>query len=83
MFITAAHQYDRNVSDAANFTAAPAELGIPGGAREPGVVLRNGKSIKAVMPVSEALRLAHQIADALASHKARAGQQPTSGRETN
>lgn len=72
MFITSAHHYDRNVSDAANFTATPAELGVPGGGKEPGVVLRNGRSIKAVLPVSEALRLAHQIADAVASHKAQA-----------
>lgn len=68
MFTTGPQHYTRNVGDAAKFTATPASIGKPGGTHEPGVVLKLGRAIKAVMPVPEALRLANEIADALAAH---------------
>lgn len=68
MFTTGPQHYTRNLQDAANFNATPAIIGKPGGSQEPGVVLKNGRAIKAVMPLSEALRLANEIADAAAAH---------------
>lgn len=72
MFTSPAQHHDRNLRDAADFTAAPARIGTERGAPVPGVVLRSGKGIRAVMPIPDALRLANQIADAIAAHKARA-----------
>lgn len=69
MFTTGPQHYTRNLDDAAKFNATPAIIGKPGGAEETGVVLKLGRAIKAVMPVPEALRLANEIADALASHQ--------------
>lgn len=68
MFTTGPQHYTRNLQDAANFTATPAAIGKPGGTTEPGVVLKHGRGIRAVMPVPEALRLANEIADAIAAH---------------
>jgi hypothetical protein len=72
MFTSPAQHYDRNLRDAAEFNASPARMDTPGGSQERGVVLRSGKGIRAVMPIPDALRLAHQIADAIAAHKAEA-----------
>lgn len=69
MFTTAPQHYTRNLEDAANFNASPASIGKPGGSHEPGVVIKNGRFIKAVMPISEALRLANEIADATDAHR--------------
>lgn len=72
MFTSGAEYYTRNLKASQNFTAIPARIHNPAGGRENGIVLLNGKGIGAVMPVSEALRLANQIADALAAHRAKA-----------
>lgn len=69
MFTTGPQHYTRNLSDAAKFNANPAIIGKPGGTTEPGVVLKNGREIRAVMPLPEALRLANEIADAMATHQ--------------
>ena len=71
MFTSPAEHYARNIRDAQDFNASPAWIGAPDGPREPGVVLRSGKGIRAVMPIPDALRLANQIADAIAAHKAK------------
>jgi hypothetical protein len=64
----------RNIADAALFNARPAMLGKPESAPEPGVIIRHGKYIRVVMPVTEALRFANEIADAINSHGAKAGE---------
>lgn len=69
MFTSPAEHHYRNLRDAAVFSASPARIGTPEGAPEPGVVLRSGNGIRAVMPIPDALRLAHQIADAIAAHR--------------
>lgn len=65
MFTTSAEFYNRNLKDAAAFNASAAKIGGPGGTSEPGVVLKHGRAIRAVMPVPEALRLANEIANAI------------------
>lgn len=68
MFTTGPEHYTRNLKDAAAFNATPARIGRQGGIEEPGVVIKHGRAIRAVMPLPEALRLANQIADAIAAH---------------
>ncbi|MDQ0117454.1 hypothetical protein J2T22_000624 [Pseudarthrobacter defluvii] len=70
MFTSPSQFHTRNNKDAALFNAYPAKLMQPAGGKEPGVVLMKGKAIRAVMPVSEALRLANEIADSIAAAKA-------------
>lgn len=65
MFTTSPEFYSRNLKDAAAFNASAARIGGPAGTSEPGVVLKHSRAIRAVMPVSEALRLANEIADAI------------------
>lgn len=60
--------YKRNVTAAANYTAQPARLTENGNLDHPAVIIRNGNSIAAVMPIPDALRLANLIADAVEAH---------------
>lgn len=72
MFASGEEHYNRNVRDAAGFIAAPARIRTPDGGQEPGLVIWGHRAIRAVLPATEALRLANQIADALAAHRAEA-----------
>lgn len=65
MFTTSPEFYTRNLKDAAAFNASPARIGGPGGSIEPGIVLKHNRAIRAVMPVSEARRLSHEIETAI------------------
>lgn len=70
MFISQPRHYEFNAKQAASYTAAPAVLIAGDGTQEPGVVLHSLHTIQGVLPAAEALRLANEIADALASHRA-------------
>lgn len=69
MFTSTAEHYERNLTKSENTKAAPALIDTPTGGIEPGVIVWGGKGIKVVMPAPHALRLAHEIADALAAHR--------------
>lgn len=69
MFISASERYDKNVRQALSYTAAPAVMTRRDGQQEPGVILHSLKNIRGVLPAAEALRLANEIADALAAHR--------------
>lgn len=70
MFVSTKDNFERNIEEAASYKAAPALLTTATGERVPAVMLKSTRYIKAVMPVSEALRLANQIADAVEAHDA-------------
>lgn len=74
MFTSRPQHYTFNARQATGYTAAPAALGKPDGDHEPAVVLRSLGTIQGVLPVPEALRLATEIADALAAHREKAGE---------
>lgn len=69
MFSSAAVHYDRNIKDAPTIHAKPATLNPADGMQEPAVVIFKTRQIQHVLPLAEALRLANQIADAIAAHK--------------
>lgn len=69
MFRSRSQHYEFNLKQAANYTARPALLDKPDGGQEPGVVLHSMGNIQGVLPVAQALRLANDIADALAGHR--------------
>lgn len=70
MFISDAARYEFNIAEAAQYRATPAKLSAPTGEKLPAVMLKSGPHIKTLMPISEALRLANQIADAVEAHNA-------------
>jgi hypothetical protein len=69
MFISAPENFERNVKHAGRFRAGKARIDAPDGTFHQGIVIWSGKAIRAVMPTTEALRLANEIADAIGSHK--------------
>lgn len=71
VFISKRAQHTRNIKEAARYQAAPAQLTVSEGEQIPGVIIRSGPFIKAVTPISDALRLANQIADAVDAHDRR------------
>ena len=72
MFKSRPEHYGFNIKQAADFTARPAVINAPEGHTEPAVILRTLGSIQGVLPVTEALRIANEIADALAAHNGKA-----------
>lgn len=71
MFIAKPDRHEANVLKASTYNAKPGILTAPSGEQEPGVVLRGNGAIHVVLPAPEALRLANEIADALARHNRR------------
>lgn len=69
MFISKPDHYGVNTRQAASYTAGPALLSAPTGEHEPAVILHSLGNIRGVLPAPEALRLANEIADALAAHR--------------
>jgi hypothetical protein len=69
MFISKADRHEHNIKQAASYNARPGLLTAPSGQQEPAIVLRSSGAIHAVLPAPEALRLANEIADALAAHR--------------
>jgi hypothetical protein len=70
MFRSDSNRYQGNLLQAAGTTAHPAELQDPAGPKVPAVVIRDTRYILGILPIAEALRVAHEIADAVAAHKA-------------
>lgn len=68
MFKSRPDHHQLNIRQAASYRAQPGLLLTPTGGQEPGVVLRSSGLIQGVLPATEALRLANEIADALAAH---------------
>lgn len=69
MFTSGPEYYDHNVKTAQALKAGKARLEAPDGSYHQGVVIWSGSGVRSVMPTAEALRLANQIADAIAAHK--------------
>ncbi len=69
MFSSSGDHYQRNLKDAPTIHAKPATLNPSEGIQEPAVVIFKTRQVQSVLPVTEALRLANQIADAIAAHK--------------
>ena len=67
MFTSSSQYYEKNVKEAATAQAGKARLHTPTGEQIPGVVIWSGKAVRIVLPIPEALRLANEIADVLAS----------------
>lgn len=61
-------RYQLNIKHASTITAGPATLTGPNG-QEPGVILREKHFIQGVYPLSDAMRIATEIADSIAYHK--------------
>ena len=68
MFTSPAARYTQNTHAGVAIKAGPARLTNLSGTEEPGVIIRANHIIHAVIPAQDALRLAHQIADAVAEH---------------
>lgn len=67
-FTGAATQYNRNLQDGQALNAARARLATPRGTVEPGVAIFHDRRPLFIIPTADALRLAHEIADALTTH---------------
>lgn len=70
MFKSDANRYHENVFRAAGTRADQAELQDPAGPRVPAVILRDTHYILGILPIPDALRVAHEIADAVEAHRA-------------
>ena len=73
MFISQPNRHSFNVSQAPTVNAKPALLTAPDGSKEPAVVLFSSYQVQGVMPVTEALRVANEIADAVDAHRTSVG----------
>lgn len=69
MFTSGPDYYDYNIKASQALKAGKARLEAPDGSYYQGVVIWSGSAVRSVMPTAEALRLANQIADAIAAHK--------------
>lgn len=63
-FVSKPHNYATNIMEGSTIAALPAWLTAPDG-REPGIIIRAGYQIRAVIPTADALRLANEIVDAV------------------
>lgn len=69
MFIAKPERYTVNRKQAASLTAAPAIQITPTMESQPAIILRSLGMIHGVLPIAEALRVAHAIADAVEAAK--------------
>jgi hypothetical protein len=69
MFTSKPDYYWSNMADAQNAHARPALLTNTDGSAEPAVAIFNEKRLKFLLPTSEALRLANQIANTLETNR--------------
>lgn len=76
MFISQPNQHRFNMKQATTYQAQPALLTAYDGSQEPAVVLYSTSQVKGVLPITEALRLANEIADAVDAHRAKALTEP-------
>lgn len=65
MFLSSPEYCASNIKQARITNAGAAAATAPDGERQPAVVLYKRGKIYAVLPAAEALRLAHEIADAI------------------
>ena len=72
MFTSKAEHYRKNVRQGGDTNARPATLTTYSGVERPAVVLFCRGTVYGVLPLDDALRLANQIADAIAAHKGQA-----------
>jgi hypothetical protein len=70
MFQSRSEHYATNVKHAPTVHATLATLTGPDGAQQPAVAIFKARQIQSVLPTADALRLATEIADALAAHRA-------------
>ncbi|MCK2031762.1 MULTISPECIES: hypothetical protein [Microbacterium] len=63
-FYSAPHRYQQNINDGHEAAVTPAVLQNPTGATEPGIAIIVGRLPKLVIPTSDAIRIATDIADA-------------------
>lgn len=67
-FIVPEERYHKNINDARDVEAGPALFTTKKGYK-PGVIVYNGRDIRGVLPLEDAIRLANQIADSISYHK--------------
>lgn len=73
MFTSGSQHYEKNLTQAGTCLARPAVITKPTGEKAPGVVLFTTAQVRAVLPISEALRLANEIADSIAVQRTAEG----------
>ena len=69
MFTAKAEHYRKNVREAHGINAHQATLTTYSGEKRPAVLISRRGTIYGVLPVDDALRLANEIADAIAAHR--------------
>lgn len=69
MFQSRSEHFDKNLMQAPSVHATLATLTSPDGTQVPGVAIFKSKQVACVLPVADGLRLANEIADAIAAHK--------------
>ena len=69
MFKSRPEHYTRNATESREVNAQPATMAGHDGA-EPAVAIFQARQIRYVLPVNEAMRVATEIADAVAAHRA-------------
>lgn len=63
-FYSSPHRHQQNISDGASASVREAVLVTPDGTRLPGIAIMIGRLPKLVIPTSDAIRIATDIADA-------------------
>lgn len=69
LFMSKTDRYDDDMRAADSLRACPVWLMNPNGEQEPGVGLFEGTRPRFMMPLTDALRVANQIADIIQDHK--------------
>lgn len=68
-FVAGPNRYEQNVEDGAEAVAITAVLISPSGEREPAIAITTNARPRLVIPTTDAIRIAHQIADVATDQK--------------
>lgn len=68
IFTSHSDRYAQNITDGHTLEARAAWLSPPSGGREPGIAIMTNNAPRTVVPISDALKLAHQLADIIDAH---------------
>ncbi|WP_432244802.1 hypothetical protein ACRB8A_12420 [Arthrobacter sp. G.S.26] len=69
MFTSKAEHYGINIKQGVTINAKPALMTTDNGEHIAAVVVFKSRQIQSVLPLADALRLANEIADAIAAHR--------------
>jgi hypothetical protein len=64
-FVSGPGYYELHIEDGQTIHAGPALITPPSGAREPAVSIHKGSRVLTVLPLGDATRLAHELADVI------------------